>query len=58
MPQAEGAARHGHPLRSPAGDADILIGASALTHGFGVVTNNEAHFRRIEGLQVDNWMRP
>jgi tRNA(fMet)-specific endonuclease VapC len=23
----------------PTGDADILIGASALTHGFGVVTN-------------------
>lgn len=31
----------------PIGDADILIGASALTHGFGVVTNNEAHFSRI-----------
>lgn len=42
----------------PTGDADILIGASALTHGFGVVTNNEAHFRRIEGLHVDNWLRP
>ena len=41
----------------PTGDADILIGASALTHGFGVVTNNEAHFRRIEGLHVDNWLR-
>ncbi len=42
----------------PTGDADILIGASALTHGFGVVTNNEAHFRRIEGLLVDNWLKP
>lgn len=42
----------------PTGDADILIGASALTHGFGVVTNNEAHFRRIHGLHVDNWLRP
>jgi tRNA(fMet)-specific endonuclease VapC len=42
----------------PTGDADILIGASALTHGFGIVTNNEAHFRRIEGLHVDNWLRP
>jgi tRNA(fMet)-specific endonuclease VapC len=42
----------------PTGDADILIGASALTHGFGVVTNNEAHFKRIEGLHVDNWLRP
>lgn len=42
----------------PTGDADILIGASALTHSFGVVTNNEAHFRRIEGLHVDNWLKP
>jgi len=42
----------------PTGDADILIGASALTHGFGVVTNNETHFGRIEGLRVDNWLRP
>lgn len=41
----------------PTGDADILIAATALTHGFGVVTNNESHFRRIEGLQVDNWLR-
>jgi tRNA(fMet)-specific endonuclease VapC len=37
------------------GDADILIAASALVNGFGVVTNNEAHFRRIAGLQVENW---
>lgn len=39
------------------GDADILIAASALVHGFGVVTNNEGHFRRITDLQVDNWLR-
>jgi tRNA(fMet)-specific endonuclease VapC len=37
------------------GDADILIAASALVNGFGVITNNEAHFRRITGLNVDNW---
>lgn len=41
----------------PIGDADILIAASALTHGFGVVTNNESHFRRIDGLHVDNWLQ-
>ena len=38
------------------GDADILIAASALAHGMGVVTNNESHFRRITDLQVDNWL--
>jgi tRNA(fMet)-specific endonuclease VapC len=40
----------------PIGDADILFAATALTHGCGVVTNNESHFRRIDGLGVDNWI--
>jgi len=38
------------------GDADTLIAASALVHGLGVVTNNEHHFRRINGLKVENWL--
>jgi len=38
------------------GDADILIAASALINNCGIVTNNESHFRRIEGLQVENWL--
>lgn len=38
------------------GDADLLIAATALTSGLGVVTNNEAHFRRITGLAVENWL--
>jgi len=38
-------------------DADILIAASAIVHGLGVVTNNEEHFRRIAGLQVENWLK-
>ncbi len=42
----------------PVGDADILIAAAALAHGLAVVTNNEDHFRRIPGLQVENWLRP
>jgi tRNA(fMet)-specific endonuclease VapC len=37
-------------------DADILIAATAITHGLAVVTNNEAHFRRIRDLQVVNWL--
>lgn len=39
------------------GDADILIAASALVHGLEVVTNNEDHFKRIRGLQVENWLK-
>ena len=38
------------------GDADILIAATALVHGLVVITNNGAHFRRITGLQLDNWL--
>ena len=37
-------------------DADILIAASALANGCGIVTNNEAHFRRVACLQVQNWL--
>ena len=39
------------------GDADILIGATALVNGVGVITNNEDHFRRIRNLRVENWLR-
>lgn len=39
------------------GDADILIAASALVRGLGVVTNNEDHFQRIRDLQVQNWLK-
>jgi len=46
--------RRGEPI----GDADILIAASALIHGLAVVTNNEAHFNRVPGLIVENWLRP
>jgi tRNA(fMet)-specific endonuclease VapC len=46
--------RRGEPI----GDADVLIAASALVHGLTVVTNNEGHFRRISGLDVENWFRP
>ena len=39
------------------GDADILIAASAMVHGLGVVTNNERHFQRIADLHVENWIK-
>jgi tRNA(fMet)-specific endonuclease VapC len=38
------------------GDADTLIAATALVHGLAVATNNEAHFRRIHSLAVENWL--
>ena len=38
------------------GDADVRIAAIALTHGLRVVTGNERHFRRVPGLEVENWL--
>jgi tRNA(fMet)-specific endonuclease VapC len=40
------------------GDADILIAATALTHGLAVVTNNEVHLGRVQNLQIVNWLAP
>lgn len=40
---------------TPIGVEDILIGATALTHEFIVVTRNTKHFLYIQGLAVENW---
>lgn len=39
------------------GGNDLLIAAQALTLGCIVVTDNEREFRRVDGLNVDNWLR-
>lgn len=39
-------------------DADILIAATALTHGLVLVTNNVAHFQRIADLKTLSWKSP
>jgi tRNA(fMet)-specific endonuclease VapC len=36
-------------------DADILIAGIALSGGYTLVTQNVKHFKRIDGLQVENW---
>jgi tRNA(fMet)-specific endonuclease VapC len=38
-------------------DFDLMIAACALTHNLTLVTNNEMHFRRIDGLKVTNWVK-
>jgi tRNA(fMet)-specific endonuclease VapC len=45
---------HGTPLD----DFELVIAACALGHNLTLVTNNEKHFARIEGLHVENWARP
>jgi len=38
-------------------DFDLIIAATALTHNLVLVTNNEKHFQRIEGLKLANWCK-
>ncbi len=36
-------------------EMDLLIASTALCHNMILVTNNEKHFSRIEGLALENW---
>jgi predicted nucleic acid-binding protein len=38
-------------------DADLLSAAIALVNDLTLVTNNTAHFNRIEGLQIEDWLQ-
>jgi tRNA(fMet)-specific endonuclease VapC len=40
----------------PIGSNDLLIAAHAFTLGATVVTANVGEFRRIRGLNVENWL--
>ena len=37
-------------------DMDLLIAATAMTLNYRLVTNNVKHYRRIRGLEIENWM--
>jgi tRNA(fMet)-specific endonuclease VapC len=60
---AAAADRHGElrarlrRLGTPIGDFDETIAAHALALGAVLVTDNEQHFRRVEGLAIENWLR-
>ena len=41
---------------TPLDDFDLVIAACALAHNFTLVTNNEKHFRRVDGLTLENWV--
>lgn len=45
--------RKGHMV----GQLDCLIAAQAVTRGLVMVTDNLREFRRVPGLQCENWMR-
>jgi len=39
----------------PMGVCDVLIAGCGLARGLVVVTTNATEFRRVSGLQVENW---
>jgi tRNA(fMet)-specific endonuclease VapC len=41
--------------RQVIGPHDIQIAAIALQHGWTVVTNNTDEFKRVTGLQIEDW---
>jgi len=40
-----------------AGDADLLIAATALVHGRSLISGNANHFAWIAGLKLDDWRK-
>lgn len=42
---------------TPIEDADMLIAATAIVHNLALITDNEKHFNRVVGLQVENWLK-
>ena len=38
-------------------DFDLLIGATAVANNMILVTNNEKHFKRLKGIQLENWTK-
>lgn len=42
---------------TPVDDFDLLIGATAVTMGYSIATNNEKHFKKIPGLSITNWTK-
>ncbi len=39
------------------GHTDTLIAGIAITSELQLVTNNTKHFKRIKGLEIDNWTK-
>ena len=38
-------------------DFDLILASTAMIHNLIIVTNNEKHFGRIDGLKMENWSR-
>lgn len=42
---------------TPIDDFDLMIGATALTHNFVLVTENLKHLRKIRDIEIENWIK-
>jgi tRNA(fMet)-specific endonuclease VapC len=42
---------------TPIGGNDLLIAAQTIALGYGIVTDNEGEFSRIDELMRENWLR-
>jgi tRNA(fMet)-specific endonuclease VapC len=40
---------------TPIDDFDLLIGVTSVTHKLTMVTNNSSHFKRITGIELEDW---
>ena len=38
-------------------DFDLILASTALSQNMVLVTNNEKHFKRIKGLELENWSK-
>lgn len=38
-------------------DSDLFIASIGVSNEYTLVTNNENHFGRIEGLKIENWIK-
>ena len=43
---------------TPLDDFDLLIGVTSVTHQLTMVTNNTNHFKRINGIKLEDWTTP
>ncbi len=41
---------------TPIGNMDTLVAAHALSQNSILITNNTKHFRRVPGLEIENWL--
>jgi tRNA(fMet)-specific endonuclease VapC len=42
---------------TPIGGNDLWIASHAIAEGLTLITNNEREFKRIRGLNVENWVK-